>query len=87
MQLDEAVAIQQYVLKGIPVHGADLQEARKVIRAHQGASGENRSWMPAPLSTAQRDRINLVLIAKLAMACGKLDAWKPKVQRREVTHA
>lgn len=76
MQLDEAVQIQQYILKGLPVQEDKLREAKRVIRCYHGAQGENHSWMPEPLSTAQRDRVNAVLCYRLALACGMLNRWK-----------
>jgi hypothetical protein len=76
MQLDEAVAIQGYILRGIPVQDDKLREAMKVIRSHHGVQGQNRAWMPEPMSSAQRDRVNMILIARLALACRKLDEWR-----------
>lgn len=76
MQLDEAVAIQQHVMKGIPVLEEHLRQANRVIKAHMGFQGENRSWAPEPVSAAQRERVNLILLARLGLACRKFDTWR-----------
>jgi hypothetical protein len=76
MEVDEAVAIQKSVLRCIPVKPTEMREANRILRALRGAGGENHSWMPEPLSVAQRQRVNMVLAFKLAFACGLFDVWK-----------
>lgn len=77
MQIDEALAVRRNFLKGVPEMAAKVQESNRVIRSHQIAcQGERHSWMPEPLSTAQRERANLILLARLALECGLLDTWR-----------
>lgn len=81
MELDEARAIQQYVLTGKPVQENAVKEARRIVLANNASGmelrcGENRAWMPAPISTAQRERVNMILAYRLALACGLLSAWR-----------
>lgn len=82
MELDEARAIQQYVLHGKPVQELSIKEAKRVVKAHLGLDlrcGENRAWVPAPISIVQRERVNMILAYRLALACGLLSAWRAAV--------
>lgn len=81
MQLDEAVAIQQYLRDGKAVQANLVREATRVVQSHsakriaEATYGENHAWMPSPLSTTQRERVNMILAFRLGLALGKFDNW------------
>lgn len=77
MQLDEAIAIRQSSLHGREVQRNLLAQALRVIdRGNAISLGQRDIWRPEPIHDTQRDRINMVLAFRLALACGKLRDWQ-----------
>lgn len=77
MNLDEAVAIRQDSLHGKDVGKHLLEQAmRRIDLGNRIAMGHKGVWRLDHLSETQRQRINEVLIFRLALACGLLNKWK-----------
>lgn len=85
MEYLEAVAIKRLRPDGLPDTLAHLpEEADRVIKLHHAMkrSGDTDLLVIPILSHEQRERVNKVLIANLAIVCGRLDSWLPVVARR-----
>lgn len=95
MEYLEAIAIKRLRPDSLPQNLAHLlEEADRVIKLHKAMCFAHESLdllLPA-LSAEHRQRVNAVLIANLALACGRLQCWggpgKPKpLKPIEFTHA
>ena len=80
MEYLEAVAIKRLRPDSVPGHLAHLlDEADRVIKlkhAMCSASDSQTLRLELPvLAPAHRERLNLVLLARLALACGRLQCW------------
>ena len=74
MTLDEAIAIRQLGAKAQPHM---TREAARVIRCAGAMALATRGRVEFyPLSKLEIDRINVILVCRLALACGMLDAWR-----------
>src|SRR4051812_45547499 len=77
----EAIAIKRLRPDSLPPTLTHLlDDADRVINRHlaiQTGKASHPELLPA-LSVIERDRMNTVLICRLAEACGRLDAWGGK---------